>query len=310
MPCIHAGAASQGPSPRPSQGPSSQGPSLAASPSAASEAAQGAVEPIVRMHKAGVVHAKSGRRIVSQISFELAPGRCLGLVGESGSGKTLLCRALLGLLPRGLRAEGQIRFDGVDMIHASPDAARRLRGQGMGFILQHPMTAFDPLYTLGSQLAETLQEKLGLSPGDAAAKVQASLSRLGLPERVMASYPHQLSGGQLQRCMIALALALKTRLLVADEPTTALDAQNQLEALTLFRRLKEAGTTLIFVSHDLGAVQMLADSLLVMRRGLAVEQGEAARVFNEPRHPYTQYLVATRLALTRGFRQALGGRHA
>jgi ABC-type glutathione transport system ATPase component len=263
------------------------------------------------MDKAGVVHARSGRRIVSQVSFELAPGRCLGIVGESGSGKTLLCRALLGLLPQGLQAEGEIRFEGMDMIHASPEAARRLRGQGMGFILQHPMTAFDPLYTLGSQLAETLQEKLGLSAGDAGAAARQSLSRLGLPERVMASYPHQLSGGQLQRCMIALALALKTRLLVADEPTTALDAQNQLEALTLFRRLKEeAGTTLLFVSHDLGAVQMLADSLLVMRRGLCVEQGEAARVFNEPRHPYTQYLVATRLALTRGFRQALGGRHA
>ena len=294
MHSAHASPAFQGTFQTPSQAPS-----------------QGALEPIVRMDKAGVVHARSGRRIVSQVSFELAPGSCLGIVGESGSGKTLLCRALLGLLPQGLQAEGEIRFEGMDMIHASPEAARRLRGQGMGFILQHPMTAFDPLYTLGSQLAETLQEKLGLSSGDAGKAARESLSRLGLPERVMASYPHQLSGGQLQRCMIALALALKTRLLVADEPTTALDAQNQLEALTLFRRLKEeAGTTLLFVSHDLGAVQMLADSLLVMRRGLCVEQGEAARVFNDPRHPYTQYLVATRLALTRGFRQALGDRHA
>lgn len=263
--------------------------------------------PLVRMEHVRIVHTDSGRPIVNDVSFALHRGHCLGIVGESGSGKTLICRALLGLLPPALHAEGVIRFAGTDMLRTSAEEARRLRGTGMGCILQQPMTAFDPLYTLGDQFTETLREKLQLTAADADAQARTSLSQVKLPETVMQSYPHQLSGGMLQRCMIALTLAMRSRLVVADEPTTALDAANQYEVLQRFRRLRDdLHMTLIFVSHDLGAVQMLADSLLVMCRGRCVEAGDAETVFNAPQHPYTQYLVSTRLALTRGFRRVLG----
>ena len=181
----------------------------------------------------------------------------------------------------------------------------------MAAILQQPMTAFDPLSVLGAQLVETIVEKLALPKPEAEARIRASLDQVQLPETALARYPHQLSGGMLQRCMIALTLALNARLVVADEPTTALDAQNQYEVLERFRTLRErGGLALIFVSHDLGAVQRLADEVMVMRGGRCVEYGDAAEVFNRPRHEYTRYLVANRLALTRGFQNLLETGHA
>ena len=267
--------------------------------------------PIVRLEQVSVRHAATGRVIVSDVGFTLARGRCLGIVGESGSGKTLICRTLLGLLPPALAAEGQAFFGDIDMIRAAPETARRLRGTGIGTILQQPMSAFDPLYTLGAQFVETFQDKLGLGKEAARALGREKLAQMNLPATVMRSYPHQLSGGMLQRCMIALTLALKAELIVADEPTTALDAQNQFQVLECFRQLRERlHVTLIIVSHDLGAVQMLADHILVMDGGRCVEAGEVKTVFNAPRHEYTRYLVRTRLALTRGFQRALGGGHA
>lgn len=267
--------------------------------------------PSVFMENVRIVHTDSGKPIVSGISFALDRGRCLGIVGESGSGKTLVCRALLGLLPPALHAEGMIRFEGIDVPGLSSAEARHLRGTGMGAILQQAMTAFDPLYTIGAQITEILREKMRLTKAEADQRARASLQKVNLPESMMKSYPHQLSGGMLQRCMIAVTLGLRSRLVVADEPVTALDARNQHDVLQRFRQLREEHqATLIFVSHDLGAVQMLADSVLVMCRGRCVEAGDAHAVFNSPRHPYTQYLVSTRLALTRGFHRMLGGHHA
>ena len=174
------------------------------------------------------------------------------------------------------------------MIRAAPETARRLRGTGIGTILQQPMSAFDPLYTLGAQFVETFRDKLGLSKEAAQALGREKLAQMNLPATVMRSYPHQLSGGMLQRCMIALTLALKAELIVADEPTTALDAQNQFQVLECFRQLRERlHVTLIIVSHDLGAVQMLADHILVMEGGRCVEAGEAETVFNAPQHEYS-----------------------
>ncbi|MBO4300163.1 MAG: ABC transporter ATP-binding protein [Desulfovibrio sp.] len=262
------------------------------------------------MEHVSIIHTDSGRPIVSDVGFALEEGHCLGIVGESGSGKTLICRALLGLLPPSLHAEGVIRFEQTDMLTASSEETRQLRGTGIGSIFQQPMTAFDPLYTLGDQFVETLGEKLQLNLAGANALARYALALVKLPEAVMKSYPHQLSGGMLQRCMIALTLAMRSRLVVADEPTTALDAANQYEVLQRFRRLREEhNVSLIIVSHDLGAVQMLADSLLVMCRGRCVEAGDAESVFNAPQHPYTQYLVSTRLALICGFRRVLGERN-
>lgn len=267
--------------------------------------------PMVLMENVSIVHSDSGSALVSDVSFTLEHGRCLGIVGESGSGKTLLCRALMGLLPPSLHAEGTIRFERTDMLRASHEEIRSLLGTGMAVILQQPMTAFDPLYTIGDQFIEILYEKLHISKKAATSFALDGMRQVHLPDSVMSSYPHQLSGGMLQRCMIALTLCLRTRLIIADEPTTALDASSQYDVLERFRRVRdEHGIAFILVSHDLGAVQMLADSLLVMCRGRCVEAGEARAVFDAPKHPYTQYLVSTRLALTRGFKRALGEVHA
>lgn len=267
-------------------------------------------EPLVRAEQVSVWHRESGRALVSDVSFTLYPGRCLGIVGESGSGKTLLCRALMGLLPPVLHATGKFFFGSMDMLRLGHEEARRLRGTGMSAILQQAMTAFDPLYTIGAQFRETLQEKLFLGRAKAEDLGRASLASVKLPANVWNKYPHQLSGGMLQRCMIALTLAFQAHLVVADEPTTALDAQNQYGVLQRFARLRrERGMSLIFISHDLGAVQMLADSVLVMHRGRCVESGPAEAVFNAPQHECTRYLVRTRLALTHGFERILGGGH-
>ena len=249
----------------------------------------------------------SDKCLVKNISFQVAKGECLGIVGESGSGKTLCCKALMKLLPFGLRASGQALFENTDMLQASERQARQIRGTGISAILQQPMTSFDPLYTMGSQLSEVLREKLGLDKKEARERTLNILKKVNLGEGVYSKYPHQLSGGMLQRCMIALSLALGSKLVVADEPTTALDAQNQFEVLQRLKRMREKyGVTLIFISHDLGAVQMLADRVLVMHKGESVEYGNAEEIFNHPQKEYTKYLVNTRLTLTRSFEKAIG----
>ena len=234
--------------------------------------------PLLELRHVSVTEGLSGRPLVQDVSFSLQRGHCLGIVGESGSGKSLLCRALLGLLPSGLVRSGQLHFDGRDLGRLDPAGWRELRGTGMAVILQQAMTAFDPLRPLGKQL-----------------------------ETVLSSYPHQLSGGMLQRCMIALTLALRPALVVADEPTTALDACHQQQVLRCLADVAREAS-LIFVSHDLGAVQQLADEVLVMQEGRCVEYGQAAQLFDTPGHACTRHLVRTRLALWRGFRQALGDR--
>ena len=180
-----------------------------------------------------------------------------------------------------------------------------LRGTGMAVILQQAMTAFDPLRPLGKQLTGTLRDRRGLSAARAREDVRDALQRVGLPETVLDSYPHQLSGGMLQRCMIALTLALRPALVVADEPTTALDACHQRQVLRCLADVAR-DASLIFVSHDLGAVQQLADEVLVMQAGSCVEYGQAAQLFDAPVQACTRHLVRTRLALWRGFRRALG----
>ena len=249
----------------------------------------------------------SDKCLVKNISFHVAKGECLGIVGESGSGKTLCCKALMKLLPFGLRASGQALFENTDMLQASERQARQIRGTGISAILQQPMTSFDPLYTMGAQLSEVLREKLGLEKKEARERTLNILKKVNLGEGVYSKYPHQLSGGMLQRCMIALSLALGSKLVVADEPTTALDAQNQFEVLQRLKRMREKyGVTLIFISHDLGAVQMLADRVLVMHKGERVEYGNAKEIFNHPQKEYTKYLVNTRLTLTHSFEKAIG----
>ena len=260
-----------------------------------------------------VVQRADGQPLVHGVSFTLAAGACLGIVGESGSGKTLTCRSLMGLLPPTLSGEGSAECDGIDLVHAPAEQLRQLRGSMIAMVLQQPMTAFDPLYTMGAQFRETLAAHGAYSPAQADALAVAMFGRVRLeaPHEILRCYPHELSGGMLQRCMIALALALEPQLIIADEPTTALDAETQFEVVQRFQELRvQCNTAMIFVSHDLGVVQRLADTVLVMKDGRCVEYGPAEIVFNEPQHEYTQYLIRTRLALTRGFESMLERTHA
>ncbi|NCB23179.1 MAG: ABC transporter ATP-binding protein [Deltaproteobacteria bacterium] len=260
-----------------------------------------------------VVQRVDGQPLVHGVSFALAAGACLGIVGESGSGKTLTCRSIMGLLPPTLAGEGRAVFSGIDLVHAPAEQLRQIRGSKIAMVLQQPMTAFDPLYTMGAQFRETLAAHGAYSApqADALAVAMFGRVRLDAPHEILRSYPHELSGGMLQRCMIALALALEPQLIIADEPTTALDAETQFEVVQRFQELRaQCNTAMIFVSHDLGVVQRLADTVLVMKDGRSVEYGPAETVFNAPQHEYTQYLIRTRLALTRGFESMLECSHA
>lgn len=251
---------------------------------------------------------QSGELLVNKVAFDLQANTCLGIVGESGSGKSVTCKALIGLLNPWLKAEGNVRFSGISLLDAPEEQLRQIRARRICMILQDAMTAFDPLYTMGDQMVESLCETMAWDKRQAKSVALEALEKMCLrePAGVMKKYPHQLSGGMLQRCMTALALAVKPDIVIADEPTTALDSINQREVVEEFCRLQEiTGTAIIFVSHDLGVVEMLAQQVLVMKNGESVEYGEAAQVFSNPQHAYTRYLVDTRIALTKPFRDAM-----
>lgn len=246
--------------------------------------------------------------LINNISFEVEPHSCLGIVGESGSGKTIACKSILGLTSPWLEVTGDAQFDGINLLIAKGERVRHIRGKRICMVLQDSMTAFNPLYTMGSQMVEVLCEKREYQKKTAQEESIKALCRMHIhePENVLKKYAHQLSGGMLQRCMIALAMALEPDIIIADEPTTALDSINQLEVIRNFKLLQGiTGMALIFISHDLGVVQQLAQHLLVMQRGEQVEYGSAEQIFTSPQHEYTRHLVNTRRALTRSFRQAM-----
>jgi peptide/nickel transport system ATP-binding protein len=243
------------------------------------------------------------------VSFTLERGQTLGLIGESGSGKSLTALALMGLLPEGARVRGSIRFDGQELTTLDEPALCRLRGHRIGMVFQEPMTALNPLQPIGRQIAEPLRLHKGLSAAAARAEALRLLQRVQLPQAAerLGAYPHQLSGGQRQRVVIAIALACGPQLLIADEPTTALDATIQQEVLALIRELvREDGMALLLISHDLGVMADTVQQLLVMYGGTVVESGPTGRVFQRLAHPYTQGLFAARprLGLARGTRLA------
>ena len=235
--------------------------------------------------------------LVDSVGFSVAPGEVLALVGESGCGKSVTALAIMRLLaPAIRRTDGTIRFDGTDLAALDDEAMRRLRGRRIGMIFQEPMTSLNPVFTIGEQIAEPLRLHLNLSPKQALARAAELLDLVGLPTptRQLARYPHQLSGGQRQRVMIAAALANDPKLLIADEPTTALDVTIQAQILELLEQLKrELGMALLLITHDLNIVRKHADRVVVMKDGRAVEQGAVADVFANPRHDYTKMLLAT-----------------
>jgi len=237
------------------------------------------------------VHAVNG------VSFSLSPGEVLVILGESGSGKSVTLRALMRLLPaRRSVIEGMIRIAGHDVLALSPTALQDFRGGVVSMIFQEPMTALDPVFTIGTQIAETIIRHEGVSRAEADRRALELLELVQIPsaKRRLAAYPHQLSGGLRQRAMIAIALACRPKLLLADEPTTALDATVQIQILLLLRRLKEElGMGVIFVTHDLGVAGEIADRVAVMYAGRFVEAGDVGEVMKRPLHPYTQGLMGS-----------------
>ena len=233
--------------------------------------------------------------VVDGLSFELRPGRMLALVGESGCGKSLTAAAILGLLPWGFRiARGHVLLDGEDVLQLPPGAWRRRRAESMGAVFQNPLTALNPTLPIGSQVVEAarLAEQLGREP--ARARAQELLELVGVPEaaRRLDDYPHHFSGGMRQRVAIAMALARNPAILVADEPTTALDLITQAQILRLLNRLqRERDLAVLFITHDLSLVAEYADDILVMYAGRAVERGEARAFFSTPLHPYSRALL-------------------
>ena len=240
-------------------------------------------------------------------SFSLARGGSLGLIGESGCGKSITALALMGLLPDGARVSGSIRLNGQELTALDETAMCQLRGRRIGMVFQEPMTALNPLHTVGDQIAEPLRLHLGLSRSAARAEALRLLQRVQLPQAAqrLSAYPHQLSGGQRQRVVIAIALACGPELLIADEPTTALDVTIQREVLELIAELvREDGMGLLLISHNLGVMADTVERLLVMYGGTVVESGPTAAVFQRLAHPYTRGLFAARpqLGLRRGTR--------
>ena len=231
-------------------------------------------------------------RAVDGISFSLQAGRTLGIVGESGCGKSVTSLSIMGLVPRppGRIAGGEILFEGVDLLKLDAEALRDLRGARMAMIFQEPMTSLNPAYTVGDQIVEGIlrHQKLDRAAARAKAIEMLRLVRIPAPEQRFDEYPHKLSGGMRQRAMIAMALACGPRLLIADEPTTALDVTIQAQILDLLRRLREeTGTAIILITHDLGVIAELADDVVVMYAGQIVERAPVKRLFDAAQHPYT-----------------------
>ncbi|WP_240635895.1 ABC transporter ATP-binding protein [Caldimonas tepidiphila] len=237
---------------------------------------------------------------VRGVSFDVPENTTVALVGESGSGKSVTAMSILNLLPENAERSGSIRFEGRELLQASLPELQRLRGREIACVFQDPMSSLNPVFTIGEQIVEPLAQHLGLSGRQALARAEELLAEVGLPEpkRRLHSYPHQLSGGQQQRVMIAMALACEPKLLIADEPTTALDVTIQRQILELLARLKERHRmSMLFISHDLGVVGEIADQVVVMRAGQVREQGPVARIFAAPQDAYTKALLACRPTL-------------
>ena len=254
-------------------------------------------------------------RAVDGVSFFVNLGETLAVVGESGSGKTVMTLGPLGLLPEGVTIDqkGSARAAGQDLVKMSPKELSALRGGQFGVIFQDPMSALNPMLKIGPQLAEQARRFAGLSANDARGEAISLLARTGIPDPKdrYDRYPHELSGGMLQRAMIALALAARPRVLIADEPTTALDATVQAQILELLRQIQqEDGIAVVLITHDIGSVSVLADRVIVLYAGRIVEEGSALEVLTAPIHPYTRGLLASvpdfRSETTRGTREIPG----
>ncbi|WP_018607268.1 ABC transporter ATP-binding protein [Uliginosibacterium gangwonense] len=257
-------------------------------------------QPLIEFDRLSVeIHTKAGIvRAAQDVSFSISAGQTVALVGESGCGKSISALSLMGLLPSAARvASGEIRYQGAPLTGQPRETLRRLRGNDLAMIFQEPMSALNPVLTIGEQIVEPLIKHQRLRPKAAWVKAVALLDKVGLarPDKIAESYPHELSGGMLQRAMIAMSMSCQPKLLIADEPTTALDVTISAQILDLLQTLqKSEQMALLLITHDLGVVAQMADFVVVMYAGRVVESGPVRAIFKHPQHPYTQGLLAAR----------------
>ena len=253
-------------------------------------------ELMLDVHDLKVTFKSNRKEAVRGIDFVMKPGQRVGLVGESGSGKTVTAMAISGLIERyNVEIEGKIVFDGKDLRNCSREELRKVQGRGIGVVFQDPMTSLNPLMKIGQQIEETLLLHTKRSKEERRALALEAMEKVGLPEPEVTydKYPHQLSGGQRQRAMIASAMVILPKLLICDEPTTALDVRVQAQILKLLRSLSEEyGVGILLISHDLRVIRQLCDRVDVMYKGKIVEEGPTERVFNNPQHEYTKQLIS------------------
>lgn len=253
---------------------------------------------------------RNGQVIVKNISFSIEAHTCLAIVGESGSGKSMTVKAISGLHNPWIHCNGKVLFEGVNLLGQTTKAMQEIRGNQIFMIFQDGMSAFDPSCTIGETFSEILLENNQCTKKDVESSMIAALEKVLLrnPLELLEKYPHQLSGGMLQRTMIAISLALGAKLIIADEPTTALDTITQYEVVKEFIRLRqEYATTMIFISHDLGIVRKIADYVILMKDGELVEEGPVEEIFQHPKSSYAKYLIGTRRELGENYNQLMGG---
>ena len=258
-----------------------------------------------------LTYRKASKKLVEDVSFEVHPGECLGILRESGRGKSMTVKSILGLLDKNFQVSGSAVFDGHDLLKESKEELRRLRGSRITMVLQNPMTCFDPLYRIGNQMAETFAAHTAWNAQEIRTCCLKILDQMQIlnGEEVLEKYPHQLSGGMLQRIMIGIAMALQPELLIADEPTTAIDAVTQYEILEEFVRIKKnKNTAMLFITHDLGAISKVADRILVMNSGQIVDSGDFEHIRNHANDPYTRLLIEKRSAVMCHYRDILHGK--
>lgn len=258
-----------------------------------------------------LTYRKTSKKLVENVNFEVHPGECLGILGESGSGKSMTVKSILGLLDKNFHVSGSAVFDGHDLLKESKEELRRLCGSRITMVLQNPMTCFDPLYRIGNQMSETFATHTTWNAQEIRSHCLKILNQMQIlnGEEVLEKYPHQLSGGMLQRIMIGIAMALQPELLIADEPTTAIDAITQYEILEEFIRIKKnKNTAMLFITHDLGAISKVADRILVMNSGHIVDSGNFEHIRNHAQDPYTRLLIEKRSAVMHHYRKILHGK--
>lgn len=274
---------------------------------------QAAEKTVLKVENLNVTFHQDGKsaHIVKDVSFSVNAGQCLGILGESGSGKSMSCKAVLRLLDKNFEVDGEMTLLGENLREKSNEAVRKMRGSKITMVLQNPMNCFDPLYRIGDQMAETFAEHTNWDGKRIREESLAilELMRIRNPDEVLRKYPHQLSGGMLQRVMIGLAVKFEPDLIVCDEPTTAIDSISRYAVMQEFLRIKKStGAAMIFISHDLGVLSMIADQLVVMHRGRIVERGTVEDVFKNATDAYTRELIDRHTSVMNAFINATQGR--